>query len=318
MKKNDFDFKKVDNQVLFLAIKSQQSKEVTFMSTSILYHAFGIIGKYYQKTTYEKGAIIFDIYQKDVSLKCPVCNSGDVIKKGSVIRKYRTLPIGKKQVFIRMPVVRVNCKSCNITRQVKVNFAQKRKSYTKSFERYVLELSKHMTIKDIANHLNISWDVVKGIQKNKLKRKYSHVRLKDLKQIAIDEISIGKGHKYLTIVLDLVSGAIVYVGEGKGSKSLDIFWKRVKHSGAKIEAVAIDMSRAYILSVKRNLPDAVIVFDHFHVIKLYNDKLSEYRRWLYNHVKSKEEKEVLKGTRWLLLKNPENLDKSKKEQERLE
>ena len=288
------------------------------MSTSLLYHGFGIIGKYYLKTTYEGGTIIFDIYQKDVSLRCPMCNSRQVIKKGSVIRKFRTLPIGKKQIFVRMSIPRVMCKSCGITRQVKLNFAEKRKSYTKSFERYVLDLSNYMTIKDIAKHLNVSWDVVKGIQKNYLKRQYSHVRLKDLKQIAIDEINIGKGHKYLSIVLDLVSGAIVYVGEGKSSNALAAFWKSLKYSGAKIEAVSIDMSRAYILSVTTNLPDAIIVFDHFHVIKLFNDKLSKFRRWLYNHAKTGQEKEVLKGTRWLLLKNPDNLDETRDEHERLE
>ena len=288
------------------------------MSTSLLYHGFGIIGKYYLKTTYEGGTIIFDIYQKDVSLRCSMCNSHQVIKKGSVIRKFRALPIGKKQIFVRMSIPRVMCKSCGITRQVKLNFAEKRKSYTKSFERYVLELSNYMTIKDIAKHLNVSWDIVKGIQKNYLKIQYSHVRLKDLKQIAIDEINIGKGHKYLSIVLDLVSGAIVYVGEGKGSNALAAFWKSLQHSGAKIEAVAIDMSRAYILSVTTNLPDATIVFDHFHVIKLFNDKLSKFRRWLYNNAKTVQEKEVLKGTRWLLLKNPENLDESRDEHERLE
>ena len=167
------------------------------MSTSFLYHGFGIIGKYYKKTTYEKGAIIFDIYQKDTSLRCPVCGSRYVIKKGSVSRKFRMVPIGKKQIWLRMNIPRVRCTRCGITRQIKINFAEKRKSYTKSFERYVLELSNYMTINDIAKHLNVSWDVIKGIQKRYLKKHYSRVRLKDLSYIAIDEINIGKGHKQM-------------------------------------------------------------------------------------------------------------------------
>ncbi len=288
------------------------------MSTSLLYHGFGITGKYYRRTIYEKGSIIFDIFQKDINLICPVCNSSKVIKKGSVTRKFRTPPMGKKLTFVRMPIPRVMCKSCNFTRQVKLNFADMKKSYTKSFERYVLELSEYMTIKDISEHLNVSWDVVKEIQKNYLKRKYSRIKLKDLKQIAIDEINIGKGHKYLTIVLDLATGSIVYVGEGKDSGSLDPFWKSLKHSGAKIDAVAIDMSKAYILAVKTNLPKATIVFDHFHIIKLFNDKLSKFRRYFYHDLKNNKEKEVLKGSRWILLKNPENLDDEKDEHKRLE
>lgn len=65
------------------------------------------------------------------------------------------------------------------------------------------------------------------------------------------------------------------------------------------------------------MPQATIVFDHFHVIKIYNDKLSTLRRQLYHHVKNYKYAEVLKGVLWLLLKNPENLDDSKDEKERL-
>jgi transposase len=67
-------------------------------------------------------------------------------------------------------IKRVYCKCCNVLRQVKVGFADYQRSYTKAFERYALGLSQHMTIKDVANHLNISWDVIKEIQKRSLKK----------------------------------------------------------------------------------------------------------------------------------------------------
>lgn len=143
-------------------------------------------------------------------------------------------------------------------------------------------------------------------------------KLKHLKLLAIDEISIGRKHRYLTIVLDLQSGAVVFIGDGKGADSLIRFWKKLKHSGAKIEAIAIDMSPAYISAVRANLPEATIVFDHFHVIKYFNDKLSELRRELYRETTDLLHKQVLKGTRWLLLKNPENLDETKDERQHLE
>lgn len=75
---------------------------------------------------------------------------------------------------------------------------------------------------------------------------------------------------------------------------------------------------SYISAVKRNLPNAIIVFDHFHVVKLFNDKLSQLRRDIYRETTERLHKEVLKGTRWLLLKNPENLDNTKNEWQRLE
>jgi len=78
------------------------------------------------------------------------------------------------------------------------------------------------------------------------------------------------------------------------------------------------MSPAYIQAVSENLKEATIVFDHFHVVKLFNDKLSDFRRKLYHEAESTMRKNVLKGTRWLLLKNPENLNKNCNESERLE
>jgi transposase len=205
-----------------------------------------------------------------------------------------------------------------VVRQVKIQFADPRRTYTRSFERYALELSRYMTIKDVACHLCISWDVIKDIQKRYLKRRFAKPKLKHLKRIAIDEISTGKGHQYVTIVMDLESGAVVHVGDGKGGDALKPFWKRLRASGAKIEAVATDMSPAYIDAVTTHLPNATLVFDRFHVIKLYNDKLSELRRAMYRELTDMMQKKALKGVRWLLLKRPENLDPSRREPERLE
>jgi len=100
-----------------------------------------------------------------------------------------------------------------------------------------------MTIKDVAEHLNIGWDVLKDIQKRDLTRRFARPRLKHLRQIAID------------------------------------------------------MSTAYIKAVSTHLPEAAIVFDHFHVLKLFNEKLSNLRRELYSEATDKMHKEVLKGTR---------------------
>ena len=127
-----------------------------------------------------------------------------------------------------------------------------------------------------------------------------------------------RGTVTLTVVMDLESGAVVFVGDGKGADALKPFWKRLRPSEAKIEAVAMDMSAAYWGAVMTHLPKAKIVFDHFHVIKLFNDKLSDLRRELYREATDVMQKKVLKGTRWLLLKNPENLDAEKDEKRRLE
>jgi transposase len=100
-----------------------------------------------------------------------------------------------------------------------------------------------MTIKDVAQHLNVSWDVIKDSQKRHL-------------------------------------------------------WKRVKTARAKVKAVTIDMSPAYISAVMEHLPKATLILDHFHIFKLFNEKLTEIRRKLYHQVSTTMEKNILKGTRW--------------------
>ena len=182
----------------------------------------------------------------------------------------------------------------------------------------MLDLSRYMTISDVAKHLGLGWDLIKSIQKKHLEKKYENPNLRQLKRIAIDEIYIGK-RGYLTIVLDVLSGAVVFVGDGKGSDALEPFWKKIRrYRKLQIEAAAIDMSPAYIKAIRENLKDTAIVFDHFHVIKLFNEKLSNFRRQLFNITEELLPKKVLKGTRWLLLTARERLDSEQEKQQRLE
>jgi transposase len=288
------------------------------MSTTLLYRAFGIQGYHYVRQSFQGGQMTFTIEQPRERLRCSNCGDHDVWAQGGEERSFRTVPIGSKPVTLKLKVPRVLCFNCDKVRQVKVGFAEPRKNYTRSFERYALDLSRSMTIKDVAKHLQVSWDTIKDIQARSLQRRFGKPKLHKLRQIAIDEIAIGKGHHYLTVVLNLLSGAVVFVGDGKGAEALKPFWRRLRGSRARIRAVATDMGKAYIRAIRDNLPGVVHVFDHFHVIKLFNDKLSALRRDLYNQATSERHRKILKGTRWLLLKNPENLDEDRNEQRRLE
>ena len=90
-----------------------------------------------------------------------------------------------------------------------------REVYTRGFERYALSLLQSMTIRDVARHLGVSWDVIKDLQKRHLKRRYGKPKLRNLKQIAIDEISIGKGHQYLVVPEKMISlidaGVVLFI-----------------------------------------------------------------------------------------------------------
>ena len=287
------------------------------MSASLLYHAFGVRGDRHVRTFHEKGTVVFVIERPRENFRCSQCGSDDVHSRGATVRRLRCVPIGRKPVFVECAVPRLYCWSCHAMRQPDLEFADPKKRHTRAFARYVLDLSRSMTLKDVARHLGVSWDTVKEIQRRHLETRYAKPKLKGIRRIAIDEISVGKGHRYVTVALDLDSGAVVFVGEGKGADALDPFWKRLRAARATIDAVATDMSAAYTLAVRENLPGATHVFDRFHVVKLFNEQLSELRRELY-HEATKLDKPVLKGTRWLLLKNPDNLDESRNERARLE
>ncbi len=274
------------------------------MSTSLLDHGFGVRGYEYVRTEYVEGQIRFSIRQPRKALRCSARGSRAVRPRGTAERPFRTPPIGSRLVLVSFPIPRVCCQHCGVTRQVALDFAGPRRTYTKAFERYAPELSLRMTTLDVARHPGVSWDVIEGIRKRDLSRRYARPRLKHLRHIAIDEIAAREGHRYLTVVLDLGSGAVALVGDGKGGAALKPFRRRLRRCKAKVEAVAMDMSAAYREAVAAHLPKAAIVCDHSHVIEPFNDKLSDLRRSLY-HEANGDGKGVLKGARWLLLKAPE-------------
>lgn len=234
-----------------------------------------------------------------------------------VERRLRATPIGMRPVWIEVAAPRVECRVCGAIRQVKLNFAEQRRRYTKAFARYALELGRHMTIQDVARHLGVCWDTIKEIQKSDLQQRFAKPKLGKLKRLAIDEIYLGSRSGYVTVVLDLDSGAVVEVCDGKQAEALDPFWERLRRSRARILAVATDMGQAYIKAVRENLPQATLVFDHFHVIKLYNEKLSNLRRSLAQQADALGKK-TIKGIRWLLLKSSHRLDVEKNEHQRLQ
>lgn len=281
------------------------------------YQALGIRGYKHRSFTRRKGHIHLCAGHDGAPLCCPKCKGTDIRRRGTVPRMWRSPPIGANTVSVTADVPRVECRSCQQTLTAHVSFAEPGKGYTRAFEKSVLVLLGAMTVKDVAAWIGTSQWTVRQIEKRWLIKHFSRPRLKHLRHIAIDEISIRKGHRYVTLVLDLDSGAVVFVGDGKGQKALEPFWKRLRASHAKVRAVAMDMSQAYILAVTKNLKKATIIFDWFHIVKLLNEKLTQLRRELYREATDMLQKKVLKGIRWLLLKRPDKLDESRNEHERL-
>jgi len=104
------------------------------MSTSLLYHAFGLRGYGHVCPAFRQGQIEFKVCQAPDTLRCSACGSDRLIHRGQVIRRFKTLPIGGRPVVIVLPIQRVGCQSCGVVRQIRVAFAEAQKSYTRSFE----------------------------------------------------------------------------------------------------------------------------------------------------------------------------------------
>ena len=188
------------------------------MSTTILYHMFGIRGYTHIRVRNLAGVIHWDIKRNPNKLRCAACRSNDVIRRGGKFRSFRALPVGSKMVILHLWVHRLECRAYKSLAQEKVDFAGERVRHTRNLARYVLDVCKCMIIQDVAQHLGLSWDTVKDILKRHLHKHSSRPKLKHLKYIGIDEVSIGRRQRYLTIVLDLQGGRVVFVGGAKAQK----------------------------------------------------------------------------------------------------
>ena len=286
------------------------------MSTSILYNLFGLRGYHINNITRQGGHTTVSVEPGRKHLCCSSCGSYRIAMAGSVERRLHSVPLGRRPVWLSVTIPRLLCADCGLTRQSRLTFAAARVCYTRAFARLVVDLARHMSLYAVATWLEVGWDLVKSIVKSHLYRKFARPRLKDVRRIAIDEIHLGRRFKFCTIVLDLDSGAVIYVGEGRNAAALQAFWPRLWASGAKIVAVATDMGLSYIAAARRYLPKAIHVLDRFHVVKLFNQVLDELRRAELKQARGQQRK-LLTGTKWLLMKRPDNLDADRNEHERL-
>jgi transposase len=169
-----------------------------------------------------------------------------------------------------------------------------------------------MTLSEVAAVTHLGWDTVKEIVKNDLFRRYRKISLRDVRYLAVDEFHVGRKGRFMTVVIDLESGRILWVAKGRGADALRKFFRRLRLGRAKIKAVACDMSAAYWSAVLKYLPKAAMVFDHFHIIKLANEKIDDLRRALQREAEILDRR-FIKGTRYLLLMGAENVPDHRRE-----
>jgi transposase len=286
------------------------------MSTPWFYHIFGVDGYRVVAWRMADGFRFLRLKPQERLLRCRACRSCRVVHAGLIVRHLHSVPVGQTAVRFEVEIPRLECRECGVTRQVELGFADARVSYTRAFARYVVSLARHMCLSALAVLLHVGWDLIKSIVKRHLRRRYGRPRLRDVRRIAIDEINLGRRFGFSTIVLDLDSGAVIYVGKGRNAAALDRFWPRLRASRAKIEAVALDMGASYRAAVQQHLPDAVRVVDRFHIVKLLNERLCKL---LSSEAKKSRGPQwnALRGMRWIVVKRRDHLSEEAGEVARL-
>lgn len=237
----------------------------------------------------------------------------------SRIRAVRDLIFGPyKKVWIIFLQCRILCRRCGVVTE-RLDWVGPWGRCTKRLEAAVaLSCRETRSIKAIAAQFDLHWDTVKEIDKKALQRELPAVGDTEATQLAVDEFAIRKRHHYGTTVIDVENPEVLYVGEGRKEEVLSSFYQKMgSERCSKVEAVAMDMWRPYEKATREHCPNAKIVYDPFHVIQAYGRDVVDRVRVAEYRSAADSEKEVLKGSRYLLLKNKSNLDKEKDEPERL-
>ena len=284
-------------------------------TTSFLYHTLGLVGYRHLRTDFREGKVFHHVELERTKRRCRNCGARwqELQLYGSFERQFIGLPVGQRQQYVVLHGHRQCCGRCGECHREPIGFASGQSRHLKAFARFVVELCEIAPIKQVAGFLGVGWDLVKEIFKRHLRRRLKRRKFSKLRYLAVDEFATRKGHQYMTVVMDLQSGAIVHAQPGKDAAALRGFLEKLKRAHAPLQAVAMDMSEAYLKAVREVLGERVeVVHDPYHVVALANQAIDETRREMVRELEG-EGKQVLKGSRFLLLSGQERLGETARE-----
>ena len=223
-------------------------------------------------------------------------------------RWWRAQDVCGVRLELRYDLRRVDCPACGVKAEL-VPWAEPDSKFTWEFEQDAAFLAQKCDKTAVSKFLRIAWATVGTLIERVVKRMQKGDPLDGVTHIGVDELSYRKGHRYITIVINQLTGKIIWMHKGKNADTLKLFFAELGEERRKlIEIVTMDMSAAYVKAVQDTVPKAQIVFDRFHVQRLVHDALDEVRRSeMREQDKTTPEGKALKGTRWATQKNPWNL-----------
>jgi transposase len=224
-------------------------------------------------------------------------------------RWVRDLPILDAETRLLVHRVRVNCPNCG-PRIEELDWLVAYARLTRRLGESVARLCQVLPIKQVAEYYGLHWDTVKQLDKEHLQRTLGPPDLAGVEVLAMDEFAIQKGHRYATVIVEPYTKQVLWVGRGRGRADVRPFFEQLGVAGrARLKAVAMDMHGAYEEEVRAQCPQAELVYDLFHVVAKYgHDVIDRVRVDEANRLRDdRRARKVIKGSRWLLLRNAENL-----------
>lgn len=246
------------------------------------------------------------------TLKKTVCSACGTLNSGWYDRKtkwIRDLSCGDTHVYLEVEIRRVLCRNCGKVKRERFAWQANNPLYTKRFAIYVGRRCREASIKSIAKELSLDWQTVKELEKDYMKGLLAKTGMPAPRAIGIDEISIRKGHSYRIVVSDLERmRPIWFGGEDRSEASLAMFYAELgPRKTAKIQLAVMDMWRPFRNATEKSAPQAVILFDKFHVIRHLGEALDKVRKLEYKRLSGKEQ-QYIKGQKYNLLSHWDNLD----------
>jgi len=275
--------------------------------TTVFNKLLSLQGAFVQQVEFLVGVILVTVIRRARLHCCPKCKFSTRAGYDQHTRQWRHIALGKWRVIIQATIFRLECPEHGVITEA-VPWAAHESRFTHDFEDLVAWLAREMNKTAVTRLVHIAWQTVGTIIERVVGRSLDKARLDELYLIGVDEVSYRKGQKYLSVIADHQTGDATWIGEGRSQKAIGKFFDELgPERSEKLVAVTMDMCAPYIAEVQQRAPNAEIAFDPFHVVKLANEAVHDIRRTEARERKGSSEAQVLKGSRWALLKAPERL-----------
>ncbi|MGX6566135.1 ISL3 family transposase [Cupriavidus necator] len=240
---------------------------------------------------------------------CDGCGRGVSSIHDRVERRVRDLPVFDIPVELVVPRLRLACRKCG-PKLERLDWLAPYARVTTRLAASVARLCKVMSLRHVASFYRLAWTTVKRIDLRHLERELGPVDLSGVTVIAMDEFAIQKGHRYATVIVEPSSKRVLWVGRGRSREEIRPFFKLLGPEGcARLPAAVMDMNTAYDREVRMHCPKAEVIYDLFHVVAKYGrEVIDRVRVDEANRLRGdRAARKVVKSSRWLLLRNRENV-----------